>query len=211
MRKWRKFGLCSLSIAIVGLSGCAGMSQNECQLADWRAVGYEDGSRGQAPAAFGERRQACAKHGVTPDFQAYQAGRNDGLREYCQPARGFDEGRRGARYMGVCPGSLEQDFMGGYTEGRTLYQLESAVRSTTRQIKYHESRIKEIEKELADIAAAFLTDEMTGEERARLLVETKQLAEERVTLASDLDDLEHDLVHQQEELAAQQAQLVTRY
>lgn len=208
MRGWPIFGLC---VMVVSLAGCASMSQNECQLADWQAVGYEDGSKGQAPEAFATRRQACAKHGVAPDFTAYQAGRKSGLAEYCQPRRGFNEGRLGVRYAGVCPAKLEAEFLDGYTEGRTLYRLEVRVRSIERQIQHHEARIKEIDRELADNATSILLDETTGEERAQLLVDTKQLAEERVTLASELDDLEHELIHQEEELSAHEAQLVTRY
>ena len=161
MGMWRSL---MIGVGATVLAGCAGMSQNECALADWQAVGFEDGSKGQGTAAFGARRQACAKHGVTPDFEAYRAGRRAGLEEYCQPRRGFSEGRRGAQYAGVCPASLEDDFLDGYTEGRTLYQLEYSVRNTERQIRHHEARIKEIDRELADIAAAVLVNETTSEE-----------------------------------------------
>lgn len=208
MHYWR---MVAASLVLGALAGCAGMSQNECALADWRAVGYEDGARGKSTDAFGARRQACAKHGVTPDFSAYRSGRAQGLAEYCQPSRGFSEGRRGAQYTGVCPADLEDEFLDGYSEGRTLYQLEYTVRNTERQIRYNEGRIKEIDRELADIAARVLVEETTVEERAQMVIDTKELAGERVELASELDDLEHELIHQREELAAHEAQLVTRY
>ena len=208
MRPWRGIGLCAITI---GLAACSGMSQNECQLADWQAVGYEDGARGQATEALGARRQACAKHGVTPDFSAYQAGRHAGLQEYCQARRGFNEGRRGAQYSGVCPAGLEADFLDGYTEGRTLYQLEYSVRSTARQIRYNEGRIKEIDRELSEIATSVLVDTTTTEERAQMLIDTKELAGERMKLSSELPELEYQLENQQAELAAHEAQRVTRY
>ncbi len=53
------------------LAGCAsGMDSAECVTADWRAIGYEDGSQGRGTGAFAARRKACADHGVTPKFEA---------------------------------------------------------------------------------------------------------------------------------------------
>lgn len=62
-----------ISIAIsFTLAGCAsGMDSAECVTADWRAIGYEDGSQGRGANSFSERRKACADHGVTPNFEAY--------------------------------------------------------------------------------------------------------------------------------------------
>ena len=71
------------------------MSEQECAATDWRTVGYEDGVAGRSGDNIGQHRKACAKHGVSPDLTLYQAGRNDGLREYCQPANGFRAGADG--------------------------------------------------------------------------------------------------------------------
>ena len=87
-----KLNLIWLTIVIGSLSGCATMSSDECMASDWSAIGYEDGSRGFATNRFGQHRKACAKHGVTPDFSAYQNGRDQGLVEFCQPHRGFSVG-----------------------------------------------------------------------------------------------------------------------
>jgi hypothetical protein len=61
------------------VSGCASMDEDECRVADWRAIGYEDGVRGVAASHIGERREACAEHGIAPDFAAYRQGRDEGL------------------------------------------------------------------------------------------------------------------------------------
>ena len=79
-----------LGLGLIALGGCASMSGDECATSDWTAVGYEDGSRGYTSDRFGNHRKACAKHGITPDFQAYQQGRTDGLVEFCQPSRGYN-------------------------------------------------------------------------------------------------------------------------
>ena len=198
-------------LVAVGLTGCAGMSHNECELADWQAVGYEDGAQGRTSEIFRDYRENCAKHGMAPDFQAYQAGRQAGLAEYCQPTRGYNEGRRGVEYHGVCPADLEGEFLDSYFEGRTLYELEYHVHSTAREIERRKARIKEIERALTDMATDVLTKERTSEARAQQIVESKHLAEERVTLAKELKELEKELRRHEEKLAAHQQQLVTQH
>jgi Protein of unknown function (DUF2799) len=195
---------------LLAIAGCSGMSKNECRLADWQAIGYEDGSVGRTTDRFGTYRKTCADHGVAPDFQAYQSGRSAGLLEYCQAQRGFREGSRGARYYGVCPPELEARFLEGYDEGRTLYELESGVESVQHQINYRQQRIKEIEHALVSTTTAVLSTDITNEERAQQLVETKQLTEERVTLSKELEELRAELVRRQDELNAYRAQTVSR-
>lgn len=207
MRHWQIF---TVGASLFSLIGCAGMSANECELADWQAVGYEDGVQGRSSDKFGSYRKNCAKHEVAPDFRAYQSGREAGLREYCQPTRGFREGSRGAKYVGVCPADLETDFLESYNDGRTLYELEHAVSSAKRQIDHRKSRMKDVESELAQIMASLLIDDTPGEERAALLVETKQLAEERMSLANEVENLQQQLYESQEELDEHRAQLLTQ-
>lgn len=204
MGHWRILVICA---GLVAVAGCGGMSANECELADWQAVGYEDGVQGRSTDRFGTHRKNCAKHEVAPDFQAYQTGRKAGLREYCQPERGYSEGARGAKYVGVCPPDLEPAFLSSYNEGRTLYELEYAVRSTSAQIQRRKSRMDEIEGELTDVMAGALASDTTGEERAALLVKTKQLAEERMTLENEVDELEVKLSRSQDELDSYRGQM----
>ena len=200
-----------VGLVAVGLTGGSGMTHNECELADWQAVGYEDGAQGRTSEIFKDYRENCAKHGMAPDFQAYQAGRRAGLAEYCQPTRGYNEGRRGAEYHGVCPANLEGEFLDNYFEGQALYELEYQVHSTAREIERRKARIKEIERELADMATDVFTRERSSEERAQQLVESKHLAEERVTLAKELKDLEKELLRHEEKLAAHQAQFARQH
>ena len=88
------------------------MSTEECLTADWRAIGYEDGAQGQNPDYFGERRKACAEHGITADFDAYLVGRAEGLALFCRPPNGYRLGVRDYNYSGVCPVELEDAFLG---------------------------------------------------------------------------------------------------
>jgi hypothetical protein len=200
-------------LAIIGglqLAGCASISESECQLSDWRAVGYEDGSQGRPTDTFGRYRKSCAEHGVAPDFQAYQSGREAGLREYCQQTRGFQEGARGATYQGVCPADVEPDFLAGYNDGRTLHDLEYSLHHTNRRISDNEARINQIELDLAGNMLAATADGATREERARLVLETKQLAEERAALRLEIKDLQVRRANLERDLADARKELLSR-
>ena len=47
--------------------------------ADWRTVGFEDGTAGRSEGGIGRYRQQCSEHGVTPDLESYRAGHAEGL------------------------------------------------------------------------------------------------------------------------------------
>ena len=199
MQHLRSLAACA---ALVTLAGCGGMSMsaNECELADWRAVGYEDGAQGRSTERFGTYRKSCAEHTVSPNFQAYQSGREAGLREYCHPEKGFREGARGIAYVGVCPADLEVAFYDRYQDGRTLYKMQAAVNSTSRDLQKRRSRMDEIEKELAHSLTDVLLGPTSNEERAVLVVGTKQLAEERIRLENEVERLEVQLSKEEAKL-----------
>ncbi len=184
-----KVSLAWLSLVIVGLSGCASMSSDECMTSDWSAIGFEDGSRGYSTDRFSQHRKACAKHGVTADFSAYQGGRDQGLVEYCQPNRGFNVGSNGGRYNGVCSVNLEADFLDAYNAGYHLYTLRSNVNRANSQIYTKENELDEIEDRLVRIGAALIATETTQEERILFLAEMKDLAERTGQLEAEIKEL----------------------
>lgn len=117
------------------LGACASMSEKECLSANWTDQGYRDGRDGQPLTRLEDHREACAKVGVIPDTQRYRAGRDIGIREYCTPANGIEEGRRGRPYRNACPINLERDFLANYDLGYGVYQAEQRVDSLDRDIQ----------------------------------------------------------------------------
>ena len=95
------------------------MSKSECQNADWRIIGYEDGANGSLAAQIGERRKACAKYDVTPDKVAYDAGYREGIVAFCSYQRGQQQGMTGEVFSPVC--SQESDYRTGYDDGVLRY------------------------------------------------------------------------------------------
>lgn len=178
------------AIAALTLSGCAGMGKNECRAIDWRTVGYEDGATGQAIGRLTSRRQACAKHGVAPDLDAYLAGRDEGLLEFCRPANGFRVGARGRDYAGICPAHLDLAFTDAYQAGRTLWQLETRVRDTARGIVNRRAQVEEIDTALLGIGYTIIGENRTPEERAQALLDTRSLTDRRGRLLVEMEALE---------------------
>lgn len=186
--------------AMLVMSGCATMSSEECLATDWTAVGYEDGARGYTTERFSKHRQACAKHGITADFGAYQVGRDEGLVEYCQPGRGFDVGVNGGRYYGVCHVNLEQDFLDAYNAGYHLFTLRANVNRSNASIGSKERELEQIEDEIRDKEAALIDEETPTEERILLLADLKELSERTGELEEEIRMLYEERARHQIEL-----------
>ena len=203
--------LFTLSASVLLISGCATMGKDECLTVDWRSIGYEDGARGYSAERIGEHRKACAKHSVTPDLQAYQAGRAAGLQEFCQPHKGFQLGSRGGNYAGVCPAELEPDFVEAYRVGRVLYGMESSVRSAASQISAKERRLDQIPKDILESESELIQDGLSVEQRVLLLAEIKDLAEEAGRLEQEIKALIADKTRREDQLADYRVSLDTYY
>ncbi|MEX2123173.1 MAG: DUF2799 domain-containing protein [Woeseia sp.] len=194
-------------IALLVLNGCASMSGDECAMSDWHTIGFEDGSRGYAADRLGDHRKACAKHGVAPDFQAYRAGRDEGLQQFCQPSRGFNLGANGGNYNGVCNAHLEPRFLDAYRSGYHLYNLRSNVNSATHQIGAREGELDDIKELIRSKEAALIARDTTTEERILLLADLKELSERTGQLESEIHLLIDDRARHEEQLASYQATL----
>jgi len=200
----KRAGVLSL-ISLLGLGGCATMSADECVTSDWHAIGFEDGARGYTADQLGNRRKACAKHGVTPDFASYQAGREQGLRQYCQPSRGFSLGAGGSRYNGVCPGDMEGDFVDAYNQGHQLYTLRSRVNGATNQINAKEHELDNTHDRIRSAEARLIGVDTTIEDRVLLLADLKELSERTGQLEAEIAELIEERAIFEQQLNAYQA------
>lgn len=191
----------TIVLAALVMSGCASMSSEECALSDWSAVGYEDGSRGYTTERFSNHRKACAKHGVSADFRAYQEGRDEGLVEFCQPSRGYNLGVNGGKYNGVCDVALEEEFLDAYRVGNQLYGLRANVNSANSRIASRERELDRIEKEIRAKEALLIGEETTIEDRVLLLADLKKLSERTGELEAEIEGLVQDRARHEYELA----------
>ena len=187
-------------LAIAVLSGCASLSSEACVTRAWAAIGYEDGSRGYTTDKFGSRRKACAKHGVTADFKAYQEGREEGLVEFCQPSRGYNLGARGGSYYGVCDVAMEGEFLDAYRVGSQLHTLRSNVNNANSKIYSKEAELKRTKEKIRAKEAELISEDVTTQDRVMLLADLKELSERTGELEAEIEALVADKARYEYEL-----------
>jgi hypothetical protein len=187
-----KLELLAGTLLLLGLAGCASMNESECLALDWRTVGYEDGVAGYAGDRVAHHRKACGKHGVTPDLDAYQAGREQGLREFCQPDNGYRLGLRGAGLASSCPVELKADFQSAYDHGFELYSLRSRVADAANELEASRRELAQSERNLVAASALILTPTVDNTTRAQALLDAKEMAERQGRLKARIRQLEVD-------------------
>jgi hypothetical protein len=191
---------CLSLLAAVLLAGCASMDRQQCQVADWHLVGYQDGVLGKTAATIGDYRRDCADHAVVPDLDAWRAGREQGLQEYCTRDNGFRLGQDGRRYNAVCPASSEAAFRTAFDEGRAIYLARSRVSSTHSRIYQHRYEIDMLEEDKHDKLSALVQSGLRGDQRVMLLYEIHEIESEIDQVEREISELERDLALQQDQL-----------
>ena len=182
----------SIGFAILSallLINCATLDRDECRNADWRLIGYEDGSKGRLSDYLGNHREACAEYDVTPDMEAYLQGRAEGLTEYCRPQNGYLLGKRGSSYRGICPGSMEHEFMVAYRYGKDVYNLQYQIKRAGTHKKNKTKQLEKLNEALKTKEAELIKFETSTERRIQLLVEIRDASEEQGTLEAEINEL----------------------
>tara|TARA_R110002167_G_scaffold61898_5_gene174854 strand:- start:2858 stop:3496 length:639 start_codon:yes stop_codon:yes gene_type:complete len=165
--------------SVLVLGSCATMSEDQCLAGDWGQQGYADGRSGQPTSRLDAHTEACAKYGVIPDARTYYSAREDGLREYCTPARGFQVGREGSSYADVCPPQLEADFLPAYRDGQIVYAAEQALSSAQSSVSSLGSRAEALDEKIRAKREEMRASGLTDEERARIRDRIGEIRRER--------------------------------
>ena len=80
--------------------------------------------QGRGPGRLEAHRRACELAGVTPDARAWEAGRQEGLRLYCRPAKAYEVAREGRAIQPGCTAAELTRMQPAYDWGRAYWQLE---------------------------------------------------------------------------------------
>lgn len=134
-------GVAATVLLAWGVSACATLSEGECRTANWYELGRLDGANGQPRSRLNNHAEACGEYGIIPNPEAYFEGRDDGLARYCTPQNGFEVGRSGGSYQGVCPPGDESGFLAGYRDGRAIHQVAQELANVERDIDRLENRL----------------------------------------------------------------------
>jgi hypothetical protein len=80
----------SVLAACAALAGCAGMTQEECRVADWYQLGYRDGDIYGMRPRIDQYAHECKVADTSGPEKQYLAGWTDGYREYTKRVMGSD-------------------------------------------------------------------------------------------------------------------------
>ena len=196
----RRLRLFTLLALLAWLPGCATLNKEECLVADWRLIGYQDGAAGKTVTVLDEYREDCAEYAVVPDLDRYQAGRAQGLQEYCKADNGYRQGESGRGYSGVCPADLEEGFRAAYHKGREIYLARSAVQQTHAQIRQRRQALQDLKEDKRVKLSELIADGLQSEQRVLVLYEITELEREMHRVADAIAALEHNLANQQAHL-----------
>ena len=120
--------------AFATIGSCTTLSEDACQSGDWFSIGAADGARGRTADHLSNHAQACDDFGVTPDPTAWEAGRQQGLRQYCTVENVYQEGRRSRSLQPVCPADQFERLQAANITGRTYRRIELEIERLERDI-----------------------------------------------------------------------------
>ena len=175
----------ALSVGAWLLHGCASMSENECLIADWQALGYTDGSRGAPVSRFDRYRRDCAEYGVTPDLEAWRTGRAEGLELFCRADRAYELGRSGTPLPSVCPEDRRIALEDAWAQGQAWRTVSNNIRTLEREKAEVERALEQEES---------LPDDADREEREAARVRRRALLNELERLGHELNRARAELV-----------------
>ena len=186
--------------AALAVASCATMSKDQCLAGAWGEVGYRDGSEGQPMSLLADHEKACAEYGVAPDVTAYSSARADGLNGYCRWERGFQEGREGDTYHGVCTRAQEEEFLPAYRDGQMVYAAEQALTNARSSMEGLGDRLEELDDKITAKQAEARAEGLTDEQRDAIRDRIQEIRRERAGTERDwrraqdaVDDAERDV------------------
>ncbi len=185
---------------LVFLASCASMNEQECVKADWKLIGFEDGSKGKAQSTIGNYRKDCAKVNVVPDLARYQQGHAEGAKQYCVKANGYSAGVSGGAYYGICPKNQEPAFLAAYRDGQQLYQLQRDARNLQSTIDSEQNDLAACQEKINQREQDIVNNRSTANERREALNELAELRKQLTQYQTQLERDQHELRHLQRDV-----------
>lgn len=141
-----------LLILMMIVSGCATFSQEECRNMDWTRAGHISAMEGKGKVqGMKYYSQACfQEYGIAPDAEAFSAGHERGLKDFCSPENAYNYGARGQTYNNICPKELNEGFLSSYTKGLSQFNAKK-IRDLERENRELEDEISSLKNKIYDL------------------------------------------------------------
>lgn len=211
MRTGSIISLAAVLAAAGALNGCATLSEEQCLVGDWYNIGVADGQNGYAFSRLEDHNEACQRHGVIPDASTYEQGRQRGLMSYCTPQIGFREGRQGDTYRGVCPASVEADFLAGYSDGRLVHAAQQAYQTAYNDLNSYRQQASNIEFQIRTEETNLNAEGLTDEQRRTIRDRIRRLRDDRERALDQARDAEWRMRGAEQEVGRLRARFAAYY
>jgi len=209
----RVFLTLAAGAVLMGLGSCATMSEDQCLMGDWYGQGRTDGAAGYADSRLSDHAEACGRHGVTPDANAYYEGHEQGVRQYCVPGRGFRIAVSGGGYAnGFCPADLEQDFLYAYSDGRLVWDAIQRANDVRVRADEFRARAAEYEEDIRDEEYRLANEEDLSEDDRRTIRDRiRRLRRDRDTANDQANALSYDVTDADREVSRLRSRFIPVY
>jgi len=189
--------------AVFILGGCSsGISKTDCLQMDWEQVGFVDGERGLDIGQLGAHQDTCSEHEVSADADAYYRGHEQGVREFCQPENGFEMGKQGYRYTGICPEDLENDFYAEYDIGLKFQTIYYEINQIERTLNNNSATITKLHSGINLANLRLDTEDLTFQQQTQLRQSIESMTDQVLDYELDSQRLEPALTQKLRELEA---------
>ncbi len=168
-----------LMLGFLLLNSCATLSQEDCMQGAWFELGLQDGRQGKTFKRLAKHQKSCTEYGIGIDREAYDAGRKQGLDDYCQLDNAVNIGLRGYRYQSVCPSEIHRTFLRHNQAAYDVYQGKKNLENVDNRLSYEEKSL--------------LNTDLSDKKRSKIRVEIHDLDRERSRLQHELYSKEHRL------------------
>jgi len=175
--KWLKIIFLANLFSLV--NSCATLSREDCMQGAWFELGLRDGRLGKTFTRLGQHQKACLEYGIRLDNNQYNAGREQGLQDYCQLDNAIEMGLQGHRYQSVCPSEIHATFL---RYNRAAYEVYRC-----------QEDLENLDDELIDKENSLLSNKLTDDNRSKIRVDIRDLDRERQKIRDDLYSRERRL------------------
>jgi hypothetical protein len=150
---------------------------------------------------LGQGRQGETANAVCHASLDFIDGHESGVRAYCTFTQGFEVGSAGQSYQRVCPADLEQNFLSGFNQGRSAFDLSRQIDG----IAYRLDEIRQLrnnaDAELAAIRPKLAYDDtLNGSQRTQLLQRLEALSARNAELDQEAEAITFEAGQLQAEL-----------
>jgi len=161
------------------INGCATLSYEDCLQGAWFELGLNDGRMGRPFNRLAQHQKACSEYGISLDNNQYNAGRKQGLRDYCQLDNAIETGLQGHRYQSVCPSDIHAAFLRYNQAAYDVYQCQKDL--------------EDLGDELFDKENSLLKRKLSDDDRLNIRIDIRRLDRERQRLRDELYSRERRL------------------